>query len=429
MIWLLSVAVICLLLISAFFSGSETALMALNRYRLKNMADSGYRPAQIAERLLERPDRLIGLILVGNNIVNILAAQLVAIISLKLGSGWLIALVNGVFIFAVLIIAEVTPKTLAANRPETLAFPAAMVYWVLEKPFAPFVMLVNFFSNGLLKLLRVTNDQDANGDALNAEELRAAVVQARGLIHPRYLNLLINVLDLQSATVEDIMVPRADIQGLNLDDPWEKIMQRLETSEHTRLVVYRDDIDRTVGIVHLRKILPAIHRGQFDNAQLESIARKPYFIPENTPLSKQLSQFQTHKRRIALVVDEYGDIKGLVTLEDILEEIVGEFTTDPAALESDVVKQHDGSYLVQGNISVRALNRLLKSKLRTDGPKTLNGLILEHLEEIPEAGVSVLVDDYPIEIIQTKGLRVISARIHPHMKARQSKVNPAITAH
>lgn len=413
-IWLLVLAVIALLLISAFFSGSETALMALNRYRLKNLADSGYRPAQIAERLLQRPDRLIGLILIGNNIVNILAAQLVALICLKVTNNWIIAVINGIFIFAVLIIAEVTPKTLAANKPEKLAFPAAMVYWLLEKPFAPLVKLINFFSNGLLKILRAAPEEGSN-DALNAEELRAAVIQARGLIHPRYQNLLINVLDLQSATVEDIMVPRAEIQGIDLDDPWEKVLDNLENSEHTRLILYRDDIDRTVGMLHLRKIFSAKNKGDFDKAALESIARKPYFIPENTPLSKQLSQFQTHKRRIALVVDEYGDIKGLVTLEDILEEIVGEFTTDPAAVNTDVLKQHDGSYLVQGNISVRALNRLLKSDLPTNGPKTLNGLILEHLEEIPESGVSVMVDNHPVEIIQTKGMRVISACIRPKL--------------
>lgn len=414
-IWLLILAVTALLLISAFFSGSETALMALNRYRLKSLADSGYRPAIIAERLLQRPDRLIGLILIGNNIVNILAAQLVGMIMYKVTSSWLIAVINGVFIFAVLIIAEVTPKTLAANKPEKIAFPAAMVYWLLEKPFAPLVKMINFFSNGLLRLLRSAPPENSN-DALNADELRAAVVQARGLIHPRYQNLLINVLDLQSATVEDIMVPRADIQGIDLDDPLDKILKRLENSEHTRLILYRDDIDRTVGMIHLRKILPAMRKGDIDKTALENIARKPYFIPENTPLSKQLSQFQTHKRRIALVVDEYGDIKGLVTLEDILEEIVGEFTTDPAAMQTDVVKQHDDSYLVQGNISVRALNRLLNSRLPTDGPKTLNGLILEHLEEIPESGVSVMVQNHPVEIIQTKGMRVISARIRPEHK-------------
>lgn len=410
-IWLLSLAVVLLLFVSAFFSGSETALMALNRYRLKNMADSGYRPAQIAERLLARPDRLIGLILVGNNIVNILAAQLVALICLNITNNWIIAAVNGIFVFAVLIIAEVTPKTLAANKPEKIAFPAALVYWVLEKPFAPFVVLVNFFSNGLLKLLRAAPDANSNGDALNADELRAAVVQARGLIHPRYQQLLINVLDLQSATVEDIMVPRAEIQGIDLDDPWDKILESIESSQHTRLVVYRDDIDRAIGIIHLRKILPALRSGNFDKATIKDIARDAYFVPENTPLSQQLSQFQLNKRRIALVVDEYGDIKGLITLEDILEEIVGEFTSDPAALHTDVIEQHDGSFLVRGNISIRSLNRLLKSNLPTNGPKTLNGLILEALEEIPETGMSVKVKQHPIEIIQTEGMRVISAKI------------------
>lgn len=385
--------------------------MALNRYRLKYMADSGHKPAQLAQRLLKRPDRLIGLILVGNNIVNILAAQLVTLIQLRLTNSWLIAVTTGIFIFAVLIIAEVTPKTLAARNPEKLAFPAAFVYWILEKPFAPFVMLVNFFSNGILRLLDGKHDSSIDSNALSAEELRTAVVQARSLIHPRYSQLLLNVLDLQSATVEDIMVPRTQIQGINLDDSWEKITHSIENSEHTRLILYRDDIDRTIGVIHLRKIISALRKGKLDKKALENIAKTPYFIPENTPLSKQLSQFQTHKRRIGIVVDEYGDIKGLVTLEDILEEIVGEFTTDPAAVDSDVIRQHDGSYMVRGNISVRALNRVLKSDLPTDGPKTLNGLILEQLEEIPEVGVSVKVHGHPIEIIQTEGMRVVIARI------------------
>lgn len=406
---LLAVLVV-LLLLSAFFSGSETALMSLNRYRLRHKARSGHRGARLAETLLKRPDRLIGLILLGNNLVNFSAASLVAIISLKIGGQPAVAIGTLILTLVVLIFAETAPKTLAALHPERIAFPASYIYFVLLKIVYPIVWLTNAASNGVLFLLGV-RDGDAEGDALSREELRTVVYEAGTRISTRYRRMLISILDLEQVTVDDVMVPHNEIVGIDLDDDIEQLTEVVQSSEHTRLPVYRDNIDNVVGLLHLRNLANALSTSDLTVSRIESLLTEPYFIPEGTPLSTQLVQFQKSRRRLAMVVDEYGDIQGLVTLEDILEEIVGEFTTDPASDDADIVKERDDCYLIDGSTNIRALNRVMNWQLPTDGAKTLNGLVLEILETIPKAGTDLEIAGYRMEIVETNDNRIKTARI------------------
>ncbi len=400
---------VALLLLSAFFSGSETALMSLNRYQLRHKAREGHRGAQLAERLLQRPDRVIGLILLGNNLVNIFAASLVAVVALDLGGQPAVALGSLLMTLVILIFAEAAPKTLAALHPERLAFPAAMIYYPLLKIVYPFVWLTNLAANGVLLLFGV-RASTSELQALTREELRTVVHEAGGRISSRYRQMLISILDLEQVTVDDVMVPHNEIIGIDLDDEPDEIERIIAESEHTRLPVYRDNIDQVVGILHLRRLANLAPRS-FNKDELVSLLEEPYFVPEGTPLSKQLIQFQRTLKRVALVVDEYGDIQGIVTMEDILEEIVGEFTTDPADSESDVVKVATDAWLVSGTVNVRELNRSQGWELPTDGPKTLNGLIVEMLETIPEPTTCVKIEGYPIEIVEVDDNRIRTVRV------------------
>ncbi len=401
-----------LILLSGFFSGSETALMTLNRYRLRHMSKAGHRGAQLAEALLKRPDRLIGLILIGNNFVNITASALATIIALRLGGEAAIAVATGLLTLTILIFAEVAPKTLAAMRPERIAYPAAWIYTPLLKVAYPLVWLVNVMANALLSMIGVRTDA---GDMshLSSEELRTVVIEAGAMIPKRHQKMLLSILDLEKVTVEDIMIPRAEIIGIDLAQPWETIVSQLLDAQHSRLPVWENDIENIVGVIHLRRLLRPLARGELTREAFDSLIREPYFVPEGTPLNKQLINFQGLKRRIALVVDEYGDILGLVTLEDLLEEIVGEFTTDPAAAARDFFPETDGSFLVNGSATIRQLNRSLNVHLPIEGPKTLNGLVTEHMEAIPEPGTSMLIAGYPIEIVAVSGNAVKTARIRP----------------
>lgn len=400
-----------LIILSAFFSGSETGLMTLNRYRLRHLVRARHPAAIRAQKLLERPDRLIGLILLGNNFVNILASTLTAVIAVRLIGEAGLVIGAALLTLVILIFAEVTPKTLAALHPERVAFPAAFIYGPLLWLMYPFVWAVNSIANALLKVIGV-RPEESTADALSQEELRTVVLEAGAMIPKRHQDMLLNILDLEKVTVEDIMIPRKEVTGINLEDDWNTIVGQITSSQYTRLPVFRDSIDNVVGFIHLRKVLPLLKRNRLDKQALESLVREPLFVPENTPLNRQLLNFQRERRRVGLVVDEYGDIQGLVTLEDILEEVVGEFTTDPLTSSRDYIPEEDGSFLVSGTTSVRDLNRALDMELPTDGPKTLNGLVLEYLEDIPEPGTSVLLAGYPIDIVQTKGNLVKTLRVH-----------------
>jgi len=403
--------IVVLLILSAFFSGSETALMSLNRYQLRHKAKQGNRGAKLAEHLLKRPDRLLGLILLGNNLVNFSAASLVGVAAFQIGGQPAVVVGTIVLTLTVLIFAETAPKTLAALYPERLAFPAALIYYPLLKITYPIVWLTNVASNGVLFLCGVRGD-GADKHTLTREELRTVVNEAGIRMSPRYRQMLLSILDLEKVTVDDVMVPHNEIVGIDLDDEEEEIFATIAASEHTRLPVYRDDMEKIVGILHLRKLANLTNK-QLDKARLQQLLAEPYFVPEGTPLSTQLVQFQRRRERIAMVVDEYGDIQGAVTLEDILEEIVGEFTTDPGDEVDDVVKDGVDSYIVDATVNIRELNRSQDWEFPTDGPKTLNGLILELLETIPAPKTRVKIDGYPIEIIESDDNRVRTVRVGP----------------
>ncbi len=398
-----------LLLLSAFFSGSETALMSLNRYQLRHKAREGHRGARLAERLLKRPDRVIGLILLGNNLVNFSMASLVGIITFQIGGEPAAAAGTIVLTLVVLIFAETAPKTLAALHPERVAFPASFIYYPLLKITYPFVWLVNLCANGVLFVFGVRSS-DTELQALTREELRTVVFEAGSRISTRYRSMLLSILDLEKVTVDDVMVPHNEIVGIDLDAEEADIETTISQSEHTRLPVYRDTIDQVVGILHLRRLANLVYQ-DLTKATLQRLLDEPYFIPEGTPLSTQLVQFQRRRERIALVVDEYGDIQGIVTLEDILEEIVGEFTTDPADDDQDVVSEGADTFLVDAAANIRELNRSQDWELPTDGPKTLNGLIVELLETIPRPNTCLKINGYPIEIMEVDETRVRTVRV------------------
>lgn len=417
---LLFAALFFLILLSAFFSGSETGLMTLNRYRLRHLADKQHPAAMRTQKLLQRQDRLIGLILLGNNFVNVLASILMTLITLRIYNDTGLVFAAGMLLtIVILLFAEVTPKTLAALHPERIAYPAALVYTPLLKLLYPFVWVVNVIANSLLKLLGVSAE-DQPSHALTTEELRTVVIEAGAMIPKRHQSMLLNLMDLEKVTVEDIMVPRNEVTGIDIGDDWETICKQLSDIQYTRIPLYRESIDNAIGILHMRNVLPLLHRDELNPEALQRIAREPYFIPENTSLNRQLLNFQRKHRRIGFAVNEYGDIQGLVTLEDILEEIVGEFTSDPAAQIEDIQPQPDGSWLVDGSINIRILNSTLKMSLDTAGPKTLNGLITEHMEMIPESGTSLLLDNHPVDIEQIRDNRVKTVRIHPALTYRQT---------
>ena len=416
---ILIAALVVLIILSACFSGSETGMMALNRYRLRHLAGSGHRGARRASRLLQRPDRLIGLILLGNNFVNIAASSLATVIALRLLGEAGIALAAGLLTLVILIFAEVAPKTFAALHPERVAFPAAHVLTALLVVFQPLVVAVNWMANGVLRLLRLS-PSGVDRDSLSREELRTVVAEAGALIPRRHRQMLMSILDLETVTVDDIMIPRQEINAIDLDDPPSEILEQIVHTQHTRIPLYRGDINEIEGILHLRRVVaPPREDGLAE--YLRTQASEPYFIPAGTALSVQLLNFQRAHQRIGLIVDEYGEIEGLCTLEDLLEEIVGQFTTDPTDHSSEVHPQTDGTYLVDGSANIRELNRAMHWELPTEGPKTMNGLIIEHLGAIPEPGTSLMITGYPIEIMQTTGNAVRTARINPSLRRTQAK--------
>ncbi len=391
--------------------------MTLNRYRLRHLKNKGHAGAVRAHSLLQRPDRLIGLILLGNNFVNILASSLATIIALRIGGEAAIAITAGLLTLVILIFAEVTPKTLAALHPERVAFPAAFIYKPLLRLIYPLVWVINGISNGLLKLFGVS-PEDVRNDILSPDELRTVVTESGAMIPNRRKRMLLSILDLGNAKVEEIMIPRSEVEGIDLEDPLDEIILQFKNNYYTRMPLFEGGIDNIIGIIHIRSIMYALAHGDLSKDILREIAQEPYYIPEGTPLNRQLLNFQHEKQHLGLIVDEYGDLLGLVTLADLLEEIVGEFTTDPADNIREVQPQDDGSYLVAGSVNVRELVEVLHWKLPTDGPRTLSGLIIEYLETIPQPGTSLLLAGYPVEVLQTHDNMVKMARIRPHLQPK-----------
>ncbi|MES2664085.1 MAG: HlyC/CorC family transporter [Pseudomonadota bacterium] len=399
-----------LIVLSAFFSSSETGMMSINRYRLKHLAQQNHRGAKKTLALLERPDRLIGLILIGNNFVNILASALATLLAVKIWGEAGIAVATATLTIVLLIFGEVTPKTLAALRPERIAFPAAHILAPLLILFYPLVWFVNIICQSIISLMG--GPKDKGSEALNREELRTIVLESKTLIPRKHRTMLLSILDLENMTVEDVMVQRNDIIGIDIEDSMEDIQDILRSVQHTRLPIYKGNLNQPLGILHARKALKFMMANPEERSKeyLVQCTAEPYYIPESTQLMKQLSQFQRTKSRIGLVVDEYGDVKGLLTLEDILEEIVGEFTTNFAASSPDIHPQKDGSYIIEGSATLRDINRRLKWKLPIDGPKTVSGLITEYLEFFPHSPLCLKINEYYIEVIQTKDTVVKTAR-------------------
>jgi len=409
------IALIISLILSGFFSLSETSMMAINRYRLKHLVKQGHRGARLTTKLLDHTDRLLGVILLGNNLLNTVSATLVAVIISTFFSHSEFALLIGTLCvtLAILIFSEITPKVVAAAYPDRIALAASYILTPLLKIFYPIVWFVNLFVSALLFLLRLKPNKADSAHPISSEELKTLVLEGGHFIQKKHQSMLLNLFDLESATVDDVIVPCSQIEAIDLDASDELIHNQLLTCHHTRLPVHRGRQDNIVGIVHVRNVLNQMKKGQITAGALEKVMSSPYFIPSGTPLFSQLQLFQENQKRVGLVVDEYGEWLGLVTIEDIIEEIVGEFTTQAPSQTGLFMKQQDGSILIEGSSLLRDLNRKLDLQLPLDGPKTLNGLIVEHFEDIPEAGIGLNIAGYPMEIVQAKDQVVKVVRIFP----------------
>lgn len=386
--------------------------MTLNRYRLQHLVKQGNKSAKKAQRLLKRPDRLLGLILLGNNFVNILASSLATIIGMRLMGDEGIAIAAGILTLTILIFSEVAPKTLAALKPELIAFPASWIYTPLLKLFYPLVWFVNLIANGFLRIFGVKANEH-NHVTLNKDELKSIVSETDSIMPDKYKNILLSIIDLESATVEDIMTPRNEIIGINIEDPIEEIITQLKDIQHTRIPIYKESVDRVIGFLHLRSVLTQLFKSEdFTKQDITDNLITPFFTPETTPLHKQLQSFKVDKIRIGLVVDEYGDVQGLVSMDDLLQGIVGEIMTE----EIDVKHYADGSYLVDGSVTVRELNNITLWDLPTEGPKTINGLIIEFLETIPQVGTSFILHEHQLEVIARNKHAITKVKILPIVK-------------
>lgn len=398
------------IVLSAFFSSAETGIMTANRYKLRHRAKTGSKSAQRILALLAQPDRLIGVILIGNTTVNILASSVATLLGLRLGGDSGIAIAAGMLTFILLIFGEVGPKTFAASHPERVANFAAFILVGLLKVFYPLVWLVNVTTNIFFRFKVLAHGEHK----LNTEELRTLVQDV--FLPKQHRSMLLGVLELDSITVDDIMVPRGEVQGIDIEDDLDTIEKQLRRTQHTRLPVFRGELNDCLGILHIRNSTRFLGKPDLTKAEILQYVREPYYVPEGTPLPTQLVNFQKLKRRFGLVVDEYGDVQGIVTLEAILEEIVGEFTTSISDNHKDMLRQPDGSWLIEGSASLRDINRLLQWQLPVNGPKTLNGLIIEALETIPESALSLRIGDYQIEVLQIRDNTVKSARVLPPLK-------------
>ncbi|WP_043874405.1 HlyC/CorC family transporter [Legionella massiliensis] len=399
-----------LILLSGFFSSSEIGMMSINRYRLRHLVKMNNKQAVRVNQMLSRPDKLLSVVLIGNTLANIVASTIATLIGQRLYGDAGVALATLLLTFVVLVFAEMAPKTVAALYPQQVAFAVSLPLKILQNIFAPLVQTISWISNFVLRLFGISIDK-VQKEVLSGEELRSVVHEAGGFLPVEHKSMLISLLDLEQATVEDIMVPKADIVGIDLEQSWHELLEQLETAQHTRLPVYRDSIDNLVGMVHVRSILNLALEERLDMESLLKITDPPYFIPEATPLNVQILNFRKMKKRSCFVVDEYGDLLGLVTMEDILEEVVGEFTTDIADLSKDVFQQEDGSVIVDASITLRHLKRLLNWQLPMIGPRTLSGLIIEHLGYIPPSDCCLQIDNFQFEILKVSDNMIRTVRM------------------
>lgn len=408
-------ALVALLATSAFFSAAETGLMAVNRYRLRHLANEGHRGARLANSLLAKTDKLLGVILLGSTFSLSATTTLATIIAVRLfGEGeWVLTFSTLAIAFSILVFSEITPKVVAAAYPEQVALTSSYLLIFLLKLTQPITWFVNLFVRAILGLLRLKPNFSETVHAVTMEELRTIVTEAGGYIPKKHQSILLNLFDLEKITVDDVMTAHTQIEAVDFEDPAETILQQIATSHHTRMLVRQGTTEEVIGILHIRKVLHQARHGELTHDMLREVMEEPYYVPAETPLYTQLQQFQEKQERMALVVDEYGELKGLVTLEDILEEIVGDFTTQSPSRAAGYYEQADGSWLVDGVSQLRELNRKLGLSLPLDGPKTLNGLVLEHFEDIPEAGTSFRIGHHTLEVVQTHERIVKSVRIYP----------------
>lgn len=401
-----------LVIISAFFSGSEIGMMSLNRYRLRHLAKQKNKTALRVNALLSRPDRLLSIILIGNTLANIVASTIATIIAQRLYGDAGIAAGTLLLTLVILVFAEMTPKTLAALHPERVAFVASLPLRLLQTMFSPVVYFISAITNGILRVFGVSISQ-IQKEALTAEELKSVVHEAGTFMPAEHRSMLLSLLDLEQATVEDIMVPKTEIIGLDISLPWHELREQIETVQHTRLPLYDNSIDNLIGVIHMRDVLNVTMDGQLSKDSLRTLANTPYYTPEATTLNLQLLNFQKMKQRSCFVVDEYGELLGLITIEDILEEVVGEFTTDFAAFSKDIIPQKDGSYIIDASITLRQLKRILHWELPQIGPRTLNGYIVEFLGAIPPADCCMRIDPYQIDILRVSDNMIKTVRMKP----------------
>ncbi|MDA5543243.1 MULTISPECIES: HlyC/CorC family transporter [Yersinia] len=409
----LIIILVIMVVVSAYFSASETGMMTLNRYRLRHLSKQGNRAARRVEKLLRRPDRLISLVLIGNNLVNILASALATIVGIRLYGNAGVAIATGVLTFVVLIFAEVMPKTIAALYPERVAFPSSVLLAPLQKIMLPLVWLLNTITRGLMRLCGIRGNVHRS-DAVSQDELRSIVNESHSQISRRNQDMLISVLDLEKVTVGDIMVPRNEVVGIDINDDWKSIMRQLTRSPHGRIVLYRQSLDDAIGMLRVREAYRLMtEKKEFNKENLLRAADEIYFIPEGTPLNVQLVKFQRNKEKVGMIVDEYGDIQGLVTVEDILEEIVGDFTTSMSpSLAEEVNPQSDGSVLIDGSANVRELNKAFNWSLPVDA-RTINGMLLEELEDIPQINTQIRVGNYLIDVLDVQENMIKRVRVTP----------------
>ena len=402
-----------LLVLSAFFSIAETAMMAVNRYRLKHLVTHGHAGAVRVAELLKRTDRLLGGILIGNTLVIAAASTLSSLVAVRLLGHDKLAYAIGTLVisFLIIVFAEITPKVIGATHPERTALLLSLPVKVSLRLLDPAAWFVNLFVRPLLWMLRIRTDQSGEAPKLSTEEIRTLVLESSSFMPKKHLAILLNLFDVGAVTVQDIMVPRARIESLKLDDDMETLLRQVATSYHQRLPVFRSALGEVVGVLQLKKVLAALPTRTLDKPVLESLLSEPYFVPAATPVLAQMQYFQENRERMALVVDEYGELMGLVTLEDIIEEIIGKFTTSLPSAVGALAWDERGSATADGTTPVRDVNRALGLSLPTDGPKTLNGLIVEHLQDIPEADVSIKINNVPMEIIHAQGRTVKTVRI------------------
>ncbi len=408
----LFIALVVLIIISAFFSGSETGLMSINRYRLRNLASKKHKSASRVSALLDKTDKLLSMILLGNNFVNILASAIATVIGIRLYGDSGIAIATGVLTFVILLFAEITPKTISAIYPEKIAYPASVILKPLMLILSPFVYVLNILSKLILRIFGINIKTEQN-TALNKDEIKTVLHDSKKRISNNHHKMLLGILELDQMTVEDVMVPRNEIYGIDIEDEWDDIVQAIVNSAHTRIPIYRQDIANLIGIIHSKNVIGLLHDLSADKTKFMQKITEPFYIPANAPLNNQLADFQQQKQRVGMVVNEYGDFQGIVTLEDILEEVIGNFTTDAFVPAEEIHTQKDGSALVDCTIQVRELNKELGLNLPTDKAKTLNGLLLEALENIPKPGISVKIQNVPIEIISTRSNSINKVKINP----------------